>query len=276
MNTRRLTFGLATLFGLRRRGWFIPHRYADQLAAAERQDYPEVRDLMRGREAAFAGLIDTIDCHAAALLAVGGAPPAPRFEQDWFPRLDAAAAYAMVRRHRPRRIVEVGSGHSTRFLARAAADGGLETEITIIDPAPRAILDGLPLRRLHRTLQQAGHQPFQGLAAGDMAVVDSSHILMPGSDVDVFLNRVLPRLPSGVLVHFHDIFLPEPYPSDWAWRAYNEQQAVAPLFLSGAYLVEFASRYVATSMAGRLENTVLGRLPLPDGAFESSLWLSKT
>ena len=48
----------------------------------------------------------------------------------------------MVRSLRPRRIVEVGSGHSTRFLARAVADGGLDTRITAIDPRPRASIRG--------------------------------------------------------------------------------------------------------------------------------------
>ena len=63
------------------------------------------------------GLIEEL---STSLLAIGAAPPpAPRWNQDWFPRLDAAAAYATVRSLKPRRIVEVGSGHSTRFHARA-------------------------------------------------------------------------------------------------------------------------------------------------------------
>ena len=49
----------------------------------------------------------------------------------------------MVRSTRPQRIVEVGSGHSTRFMARAVADGGLDTRITAIDPKPRAAICGL-------------------------------------------------------------------------------------------------------------------------------------
>jgi predicted O-methyltransferase YrrM len=86
-------------------------------------------------------LLDSIEQHAADLEKIGAAPPpAPRWNQDWFPRLDAAAAYAMVRALRPRRIVEVGSGHSTRFMARAVEDGGLPTQILAIDPAPRAAL----------------------------------------------------------------------------------------------------------------------------------------
>ncbi|HEX5611092.1 MAG TPA: hypothetical protein VFX67_00445, partial [Burkholderiales bacterium] len=86
---------------------------------------------------------------AQALQSLGNEPPpAPRWNQDWFPRLDAAAAYAMVRRFRPRRIVEVGSGHSTRFLARAAADGATQTRIAAIDPAPRATRSGRAIETL--------------------------------------------------------------------------------------------------------------------------------
>ncbi|HYL25691.1 MAG TPA: class I SAM-dependent methyltransferase, partial [Burkholderiales bacterium] len=160
---------------------------------------------------------------AADLTAIGaGAPPAPRWDQDWFPRLDAAAAYAMVRMTRPARIVEVGSGHSTRFLARAVRDGGLGTQITAIDPAPRASISGLQVRCLRQPVQACALEVFN-LAPGDILFIDSSHQLKPGSDVEFLLDRVLPRLASGVRIHFHDIFLPDEYPAQWAWRRYNEQ-----------------------------------------------------
>ena len=94
-------------------------------------------------------MLSFIEKYALELEAIGSEPPpAPRWDQDWFPRLDAAAAYAMVRTLRPRRIVEVGSGHSTRFLARAVADGGLATKIIAIDPRPRARITGLPVEWL--------------------------------------------------------------------------------------------------------------------------------
>jgi hypothetical protein len=98
---------------------------------------------------------------------------------------------------------------------------------------------------------------------------------MAGSDVDLVLNTILPALPAGALIHFHDIFLPDDYPADWAWRGYNEQQAVGPLITSGAYELLFASRYVATAMADRLATGILAELPLVAGALESSLWLRK-
>lgn len=267
--------GLATLLG-RPSGFFIPYRYAASLPpAGARSPYGAIESLFQAAEGDFRALQAAIERYASDLRAIGGdPPPAPRWNQDWFPRLDAAAAYALVRERRPKRIVEVGSGHSTRFLARAVADGRFDCVLTAIDPAPRASLDGLAIRRIRTTLQDAGPAPFAGLEPGDVLFVDSSHILMPGSDVDDLLNRVLPSLPAGALVHIHDVFLPDDYPPAWAWRSYNEQQGVAPLLTGGGFRPLFASHYVATRMTHD-RTGVLAGLPLVAGAFESSLWLLK-
>ncbi len=217
-------------------------------------------------------LLDEIERLAPDLERIGAAPPpAPRWNQDWFPRLDAAAAYAMVRTLEPKRIVEVGSGHSTRFLARAASDGRLDTRIIAIDPAPRASLEGLKVRWLKQPVQSMDLALFDSLQGHDILFIDSSHQMKPGSDVEFLLQKALPRLAKSVRVHFHDIFLPDPYPVIWAWRRYDEQEAVAALIGHG-YAQEFSSHQMVKG--GRLEG-VLARLPLVPGAVESSLWLRK-
>ena len=218
-------------------------------------------------------MLKLIERYAAELEAIGGnAPPAPRWDQDWFPRLDAAAAYAVVRSTRPKRIVEVGSGHSTRFMARAVADGKLDTRITAIDPQPRASLAGLDVDWLKTPVQRV--PAFPALGPGDILFIDSSHQLKPGSDVDFLLNAVLPMLPAGVRVHFHDIFLPDDYPGDWTWRRYNEQAAVAALIERNFFSVEFASHALVSRTPEEIRG-VLARLPLVPGAIESSLWLTR-
>jgi hypothetical protein len=132
-------------------------------------------------------VLGLIEQYQSSLLAIGAAPPpAPRWDQDWFPRLDAAAAYAMVRSLRPRRIVEVGSGHSTRFLARAVADGGLDTRITAIDPLPRAAIEKLPVEWLRSPVQRVA--AFPPLGENDILFIDSSHQLKPGSDVEFLIE----------------------------------------------------------------------------------------
>ena len=270
---RRLGMGLATVLGLRRLGFYIPYRYAGHLPR-ERPPYDDAI-FVDAREG-FIAHIAAMDGFAAELESIGAdGPPQPRWGQDWFPRLDGAAAYAMVRTREPSAIVEVGSGHSTRFMARAVRDGGLRTRITAIDPAPRAALGGLGIDVIESTVQEAGSAPFAHLAQGDVLSIDSSHVLMPGSDVDFLLNRILPSLEPGVLIHIHDVFLPDEYPPEWAWRGYNEQLCVAPLIGTGAYRVLWSSHYVASRMARALEGTVLSRLEIPEGAHESSLWLTR-
>jgi predicted O-methyltransferase YrrM len=257
---------------LKRRGFFIPYRYAQSVEA---RDYPALRPLFEAAEPGFADVLAAIEEHGDELLRIaGGAGPA-RFDQSWFPRLDAAAAYALARREKPRRIVEIGSGHSTRFLARAVGDGGLATRITCIDPAPRATLAKLPVEHVPALLRDADAAWFDTLAAGDILFIDSSHIAMPGTDVDRLFLDVLPRLAAGVLVHVHDVTLPEAYPAEWAWRGYNEQLLVGALLQGGGYDLVFASHYAKGAFQPSIARGVLSRLPLSAGAHETSLWLRK-
>ena len=263
--------GLATLMG-RPRGFFTPYRYAASVTAPG--PYPAIEAAFRAAEPAFEQVLAAIDTHADRLAGFDGPPPQPRWGQSWFPRLDGAAAYAITRSHNPTRIIEVGSGHSTRMLARAAADAGAATRITCIDPQPRAALKGLPIDWHERVLAEADLPLFQALGPGDIAFFDSSHVLWPGTDVDMILNRILPALAPGVLVHIHDVALPDPYPDDWAWRGYTEQLGLPGWILGGAYAPVFASHYALTRMDAARRPAVAA-LPLPPGARETSLWLRR-
>lgn len=270
--SRRLALGLSTALGASARGVFVPYRHVRKADPAA--GYAALAPRFAAAETTMNLVFDDIDEFGPALSAIGVGPDRARWEQDWFPRLDAAAAYAFIRRHAPARIVEIGAGHSTRFLARAAADGALATRHIVIDPHPRAALPN-GVEHLAITLEEAPAGVFEELVSGDVLFVDSSHVLLAGSDVDLVLNGILPRLPAGVLIHIHDIFLPDPYPRAWAWRRYNEQSVVAALLQGGAYEIVFASHYVTTHMAPRVTASAVARLPLVPGAHESSLWLRK-
>lgn len=267
---RRLTLGLATLFGARK-GYVIPVRHAGR---ERRCPYEALAPIFAA--APHENLLHAIERHAPDLRRIlkGKCLPA-RLDQDWFPRLDALAAYAMVREAKPMRIVEIGSGHSTRFLARAIADGGLGTRLTCIDPKPRADIAALNVDHRATTLEDADPALFAELKAGDILFIDSSHVAMPGSDVDQLFLDILPALPAGVIVHVHDIFLPDAYPVRWLWRGYNEQLLVGALLQGRGFELLFSSRWVATRAAGRLAG-ILAEVPLKSGAFETSVWLRKT
>lgn len=255
---------------------FGPALGADPLLA-----YPALEPVFAAALPACAALLAAAGAYAEDIARIArGAPglvgerPA-RFGQEWFPRLDALAAYTLVREARPARILEIGCGHSSRFMAQAIADGGLSTAMTCVDPRPRAPLAGLPVRHAQRRFGEADIAAAAGFAAGDIVFVNSSHVVAPGNEVDRVLLDVLPRLPAGVLVHFHDIFLPYGYPIAWESRRYNEQTAVGALLGGGGYEIVFASHYVAAATELVL-GTPAEHLPLAPGAPEGSLWLRKT
>jgi hypothetical protein len=133
---------------------------------------------------------------------------------------DAAVLHAMVRTLRPRRIVELGSGHSTLAIAgavRANAAEGHPASLEVFDPFPGVVTPELPgLTRLERiAAQDVVLESFAPLQAGDILFVDTTHTVKIGSDVNHILLEILPRLAPGVVVHVHDIFLPYEYPRVW-------------------------------------------------------------
>jgi hypothetical protein len=161
-----------------------------------------------------------------------GDPTVPHWGNGYFLGLDAVALYAFAAEQNPRTYLEIGSGHSTRFLRRAVRDQGLRTRVVSIDPHPRAEIDRL-CDEIHRQgLEEMDLEPFRALAAGDILFVDGSHRVFMNSDVTVLFLDVLPSLPGGVLVYIDDIYLPYDYPPDWIERYYSEQYLLAVLLLA--------------------------------------------
>ncbi|MEM9762991.1 MAG: class I SAM-dependent methyltransferase [Pseudomonadota bacterium] len=274
---RRARMMLETLLG-RPKGFFSPYRYADALRSPVGYPSLEPRFAEAFARQSTGGLTTPADIgasiaeHAAALSRLDGPAPRPRWTQSWYPRLDGAAAYALLRTAPPARIIEVGSGHSTRFMAAAVADAAAPTRITCIDPQPRATLEGLKIDWQRRLLSPSDTSLFEALEPGDVAFFDSSHLLWPGSDVDLILNAILPALRPGVLIHLHDIFLPDAYPAHWEWRGYTEQLGLGGWLMGGGAEILWSSHYALTR-AGADRWVGVEGLPLIEGAVETALWL---
>jgi predicted O-methyltransferase YrrM len=153
--------------------------------------------------------------------------------------IEAQALHAVVRHFKPATIIEVGSGVSTACMTAAVArnvkDGAPKARIISIEPYPSAALMALPDIELRKTpVQEISPDMFQKLAAGDLLFIDSSHTVRPGSDVNFLILEVLPRLAPGVVVHFHDIYLPFDYQRD-VLHTYFQWQETS---LLRAYLTE--------------------------------------
>jgi hypothetical protein len=52
----------------------------------------------------------------------------------WFESVDAEVLYCLIRHVKPKQIVEVGCGFSTRLMRLAITDGNLSTKVRTIDP----------------------------------------------------------------------------------------------------------------------------------------------
>ena len=157
----------------------------------------------------------------------GEDPRAPVWINDFLPGLDSISVYSLIRLNRPGLYLEIGSGHSTRFARRAIEDGQLGTKIISIDPKPRVEIRRVADQLIEQPVEDAGLEVFESLESGDILFVDGSHRIFTNSDVAVVFLDILPALKPGVLVHFHDIFLPADYPPQWNGRYYSEQYLLA-------------------------------------------------
>jgi hypothetical protein len=202
-----------------------------------RPSHPGLEQLIHAHEGSYAPVVRGIMRYADELarIEVSAADPRqPSWVNGMISGLDGASFYAFMRDREPARYLEIGSGNSTKFVARAKADGGLTTELTSIDPYPRAEIDQLCDVVVRKPLEAVDLSVFAQLAPGDVVFFDGSHRTFMNSDVSVFFLDVLPALPAGVLVGIHDIYLPDDYPAEIADRFYSEQYPLATWLLGGA------------------------------------------
>lgn len=151
----------------------------------------------------------------------GPDPQAPigtfRLDNGTYESVDAELLYGIVRFAKPARYVELGSGYSTlvatEALARNAADGRAG-ELRCYDPYPSPHVQARPelaARVEQISAEQLPEAVVRELEAGDVLFVDTSHTVKLGGDVNRIVLDLLPLLAPGVIVHFHDVFLPRDY-----------------------------------------------------------------
>lgn len=150
-----------------------------------------------------------------------------------FGPVDGHALYCMIRKFKPKRIIEIGSGFSTLSTAQAVTvnkeKDSVNCEFIAIEPYPRDMLiKGLPGLSgfIQSEVQKVDIKEFAKLQENDILFIDSSHVLKTGGDVQYEYLEILPRLNKGVIIHIHDIFLPVEYPQVWLkemLRFWNEQ-----------------------------------------------------
>jgi len=156
----------------------------------------------------------------------------PFWNNGFLPGLDIVMLYTILAKYQPRHYVEIGSGNSTKVAHQAKNEQQLPTEITSIDPQPRAEIDRLADRVIRQPFETTDFEFLYNLEANDILFVDNSHRILPNSDAMVFFLEVLPRLQPGVIVHVHDVYLPYDYPQFMCDRFYSEQYGLAMYLLA--------------------------------------------
>ena len=190
---------------------------------------------------------------------------------------DAVAYYSLIRSRKPQTIVEVGAGFSTP-IASAAIKANGSGRIICVEPYPRAFLENVPF------VEEIVREGVQNLEAdwfnarlkdGDFLFIDSTHTVKIGSDCLHLYLRILPRLARELLVHVHDIFLPDGMPVEWAREQHiywTEQYLLLAYLLDNPLVkVEWGSHYHALFNRQALEALAPAEIA-PGG---SSLWFSR-
>jgi Methyltransferase domain len=176
---------------------------------------------------------------------------------------DADFLYQFIRTVKPNKIIEVGSGHSTK-IARLAlhqnfAETGIKPTHICIEPYEMKWLERLgDVSVIRQRVEDCGLDWTKELGPGDLLFVDSSHMIRPQGDVLTEYLEIFPRLSSGVYIHIHDIFTPKDYKHSWIVddvRFWNEQYLLEALLSNtDRYEVIGALNYLTHNHYDQLKN----------------------
>lgn len=202
------------------------------------------------------------------------------YGNDQYPVLDAEFLFAMLCHLGPKRVIEVGSGFSSLITADVNRRiFGNRIDFSCIEPYPRQFLmDGVAglTRLVKQKVEDVDLAFFDALEANDLLFIDSSHVSKAGSDVNYLFFEVLPRLKPGVVVHIHDIFLPDEYPKVWVieqGRNWNEQYLLrAFLQFNRECEILWAAHFMGTRHTAAVQQT-FPRYPELGGG--GSFWLRR-
>jgi hypothetical protein len=243
--------------------------------------HPGLTQLLSQEDGLIAGELGRLmewEHELAAIPTRAVSPTEPHWDNGFLFGLDGATIYSFLRQRCPSTYLEIGSGNSTLFAARARRDGRLETRLVSIDPAPRREIDRLCDRVLRSPLQDVPLDLFAALEPGDVVLFDGTHRVFTNSDATVFFLEVMPLLPAGVLVGIHDIHLPDDYRPEHYERYYSEQYLLAAYLLAGCPWLRpvLPLWYVHSSPSlHQIVQPLLDRPPLASASRPGSLfWLA--
>uniref|UniRef100_A0A6C0IHL7 Methyltransferase domain-containing protein n=1 Tax=viral metagenome TaxID=1070528 RepID=A0A6C0IHL7_9ZZZZ len=164
-----------------------------------------------------------------------------------YPEYDAFILYCLIRHFKPKNIIEVGSGMSTRAMIDSMTIENININITCIDKYTtdeiKNNLRNLNINFIDEDIITTDLSIFNTLGENDICFIDSSHVLKNYGDVELEYLNILPSLNKNVIVHIHDIFLPYNYPVIWIvdWKCVLTEQQLLAAYLHNNSKVEILS-----------------------------------
>ncbi|MGE5340255.1 MAG: class I SAM-dependent methyltransferase [Candidatus Omnitrophota bacterium] len=165
--------------------------------------------------------------------------------------MDAFVLYCMIRIKKPRVMVEIGAGESTKISMKALDRNrheGYPSQFYSIEPYPNDFIKNLKadhFELINRKLQDMDLSFFEET---DLLFIDSSHVSRIGSDVNCEILEIIPRLKKDTYIHWHDILIPNNYWKEWVRDArlfWNESYMVhAFMLFNDSFRVMWAGHYM--------------------------------
>lgn len=198
----------------------------------------------------------------------------------------AAYTHSIIRKYKPKKIIEFGSGNSSKVISSAIEKNKIENSIncnySIIDPYPSDLIKK-KLKNITKLYEEKAENIninlFKKLKKDDILFVDSSHMVRTGSDVNFAILEVLPILKPGVIIHFHDIPMPFEYNKVYFknsnFRVFWTESYLLQAFLINNEKVEIISalKYLMTEHLELFSKTFNNYNPIKHKLISESFWI---
>jgi len=193
------------------------------------------------------------------------------YQNGWYGYADAMTLFGMLMSQPPKRIIEVGSGFSTKLMVDINEQFYADSiSITVIS-------GGVPVGEekvtvLKQKVQTVSPDVFAELEEGDLVLIDGSHKLGWGGDVEYMYWKILPSLRKGVLVHVHDIWYPFKYYQWMAEQSWDEALVIKALIqYSESFEIVFWSHYAYDKWAAAIKDD----MPHIGNNLGAQIWLRR-
>ena len=174
--------------------------------------------------------------------------------------VDSFILYAMIRETKPKVIIEVGSGETTKISLQAIEKNekeGIDCMFYAVEPYPKGFLQQISEKNFKLIDKKVEDVDIDLLITADLFFIDSSHVSKIGSDVTFEILEIVPKLRKGAIIHWHDIMIPGNYWKDWVYKGtmfWNESYMLhAFILFNDTFKIIWGSRYMQLNYAEEMK-----------------------